>query len=335
LNILPGKKITAVIFGLLSVAALGFLMSQPQRKEYKFDNALIGGNTQAQKAALYTLTTIDKDGDGLKDWEEKLWGTDPNNPDTDGDGTSDGDEVNAGRNPTIAGPHDKLENGISSALGQSNISISTNSKLTSTDKFAQDIFTNYISTRKSGMPFSEESKNALVYEALQEVPNLGTPIQKYTTSDLMISENTDKEAAKNYGNKLGEIILKHSFETENEIVIFNRALANEDEKEIKKLDPIIEGYKNILKESLVLAVPNDAAEEHLLFVQSITSITASIENMRSIYSDPIKAIAGIGEYEQSVLLLERAFNDMHFYFLRKGIEFGEYEAGLALTSVQF
>ena len=33
----------------------------------------------------------DSDGDGLPDWEEALFGTNPHNPDTDGDGTSDGD----------------------------------------------------------------------------------------------------------------------------------------------------------------------------------------------------------------------------------------------------
>jgi hypothetical protein len=35
---------------------------------------------------------VDTDLDGLKDWEEALWGTDPKNPDTDGDGTADGRE---------------------------------------------------------------------------------------------------------------------------------------------------------------------------------------------------------------------------------------------------
>ncbi len=62
-----------------------------------------------------TAEEIDKDSDndGLKDWEESLWGTNPNNPDTDGDGTPDGQEVKQGRNPLLAsknGKNDKLEN---------------------------------------------------------------------------------------------------------------------------------------------------------------------------------------------------------------------------------
>jgi len=51
----------------------------------------------------------DTDGDGLIDTDEKLYGTDPNNPDTDGDGFSDGDEVKNGFNPLGEG---KLNEGV-------------------------------------------------------------------------------------------------------------------------------------------------------------------------------------------------------------------------------
>jgi len=46
---------------------------------------------------------LDSDLDGLTDEQERILGTDPNNPDTDGDGVSDGDEVKAGRNPLGSG----------------------------------------------------------------------------------------------------------------------------------------------------------------------------------------------------------------------------------------
>jgi hypothetical protein len=40
---------------------------------------------------------IDIDGDGLTEYEETRYGTDPNNPDTDGDGLTDGIEVGQGK----------------------------------------------------------------------------------------------------------------------------------------------------------------------------------------------------------------------------------------------
>ncbi len=52
--------------------------------------------------------TNDRDYDGLEDWEEKIYGTDPDNPDTDGDGYLDGEEVASGYDPTKPAPNDKL-----------------------------------------------------------------------------------------------------------------------------------------------------------------------------------------------------------------------------------
>jgi hypothetical protein len=42
---------------------------------------------------------IDSDGDKLWDYEERIWGTDPNNPDTDGDGYKDKTEIINGFDP--------------------------------------------------------------------------------------------------------------------------------------------------------------------------------------------------------------------------------------------
>ncbi len=55
---------------------------------------------------------IDTDTDGLPDYMENIYGSDPNNPDTDGDGYKDGEEVEGGYDPLISGnarlDYDKL-----------------------------------------------------------------------------------------------------------------------------------------------------------------------------------------------------------------------------------
>ena len=54
--------------------------------------------------ALLAEVSRDTDSDGLKDWEEVLWKTAPQNADSDGDGMPDGAEVAAGRDPNKKGP---------------------------------------------------------------------------------------------------------------------------------------------------------------------------------------------------------------------------------------
>jgi hypothetical protein len=55
----------------------------------------------------------DTDGDSLNDWEEALFGTDSNNPDTDGDGVSDGAQQKAFGSPTYDGSADSDGDGDS------------------------------------------------------------------------------------------------------------------------------------------------------------------------------------------------------------------------------
>ena len=50
----------------------------------------------------------DLDGDGLTNYQEYLYGTDPRNPDTDGDGLTDGYEVAHGLNPLVPNPSVKI-----------------------------------------------------------------------------------------------------------------------------------------------------------------------------------------------------------------------------------
>lgn len=73
---------------LLVAPAVIFFVFKDQEKEI-ITKQTVPSETQQE----IDPTLIDTDQDGLKDWEEVLWGTDPQNPDTDGDGVNDGDFV--------------------------------------------------------------------------------------------------------------------------------------------------------------------------------------------------------------------------------------------------
>lgn len=57
--------------------------------------------------ALNASKSTDTDGDGLLDFEEGQYGTDPNKSDSDGDGYNDGSEVDNGYNPNGSGKLEK------------------------------------------------------------------------------------------------------------------------------------------------------------------------------------------------------------------------------------
>src|SRR3990167_7988543 len=98
---MPSKKI---IMPLILVTILGggwwFF---PNTQKHPIENKIAAADNDAWK-----ILSSDSDNDGLKDWEELLWKTDPRNPDTDGDGTTDNEEILAKRDPRKPGPDDLM-----------------------------------------------------------------------------------------------------------------------------------------------------------------------------------------------------------------------------------
>ena len=80
---------------IILVASFWILLKKPIQKDYVYEKKI---NNQEKRNELLNKDT---DNDGLKDWEEILWKTDPNNPDTDGDKTTDGEEIKLNRNLII------------------------------------------------------------------------------------------------------------------------------------------------------------------------------------------------------------------------------------------
>ena len=80
--------------------------------KYSSRESLLGINFGSKNSKISQENFKDSDNDGLRDWEEELFGTDINNPDTDGDGYLDGEEVDSGHNPLVKAPGDNCPPGL-------------------------------------------------------------------------------------------------------------------------------------------------------------------------------------------------------------------------------
>ena len=97
------KKSNLIILPVAIIFAVGLILFiGAYAKKDAFSQFTLWG----AKETTISSQTIDSDNDGLKDWEENLYKTDPWNPDTDGDGYLDGEEINSGHNPLVKGPND-------------------------------------------------------------------------------------------------------------------------------------------------------------------------------------------------------------------------------------
>jgi len=97
------KKYAVYIFYFSVIFLLIFFIYRNFSVTKEFEkNAEIAKNIKKQKV-LEKKEQKDTDGDGLKDWQEVLYRTDPELADSDGDGISDGDEVKNGTDPAKYG----------------------------------------------------------------------------------------------------------------------------------------------------------------------------------------------------------------------------------------
>ncbi len=247
---------------------------------------------------------LDTDGDGLEDWLEVLLGTDPANPDTDGDGTTDGQEIADARDPRVKGPEDKNPFVMTSLLASNESGITLeNENETLTDQVSKDFLGRYLLLKQSGGQITSDQAIQIAELSLSSGENtIEAPI--YGPNDIKISSNSDKSTVDNY-KKVYDTSINVNFlgKVGKELLILESALATENENELAKMDPIIQGYVNFLKDMTKVEVPKDAVSTHLELINHSSLMLKHLEAMRDVFNDPIKtylAMSTYGEVGQNI-----------------------------------
>jgi len=275
---LPNKKF---ILGLLAVLVIGggFLVLKNQKKEQKQSTSQ---ELSVSKPVIAEEIDKDSDNDGLKDWEESLWGTNPNNPDTDKDGTLDGQEIKDNRNPLLAsksGKNDKLENQKPKETG----SLLPAELPSLTDLLSQQFFGDYLFLReKDGGQISQKSQEELIASFIGATDNF-EQINKglYIKSDIKIDLQETSESIKEYGNNLALVIKKY-FDPipETEMTSLKKSLETENKNGLKDLERIAAAYRNTAGEMLSLKTPQSFSDSHLNLINYFNSIAKEIDAMQ-------------------------------------------------------
>ncbi|PCI30272.1 hypothetical protein COB55_00635 [Candidatus Wolfebacteria bacterium] len=273
-------------------------------------------NSYIYNEVLSAVVEADQDNDGLKDWEETLWGSDPNKPDTDFDGTNDGDEVAQGRNPVIAGPDDLIT--------AEDIKKGEYVGGSTTDSFSEQFITEYFLIReRSGGALSESESREFIDRLITSTID-DSPKKAFDSNDFSVIEDNTEESIRKYGSAIRDAIAEYSPKnSENEYIIFIRAVETDDEDEIGKIDPIIDGYSNFQKALTVMDVPSTALALHVELTNTIANLRSSITGMRNIFTDPVGAVQGVQSYEITVDSFADVFSKLDNYFVKNNVFFGE------------
>lgn len=252
---------------------------------------------------VYDNTTVgelvyrDTDGDGIPDWEENLWGTDPTKKETT-PGIPDSTAVN------------KLK--ISQELSlEGDDALVGDENLTETDKFSRELFSTIASLSQTGT-IDEEAAEKITASLAEKIKN---PVQKktYVLSDIKIIQDNSITAVKKYNDTLDNIIEKKYPIKGNVLEILTRFIVDEnnvDASVLAELNPIIEQRNKITEAIVQTEVPETLSILHLGFINALQKYSETLQALTLFESDPIVTLGAISQFEETVSLMESAVNKL-------------------------
>ncbi len=303
---MPSKK---VIFLLVAII-LAFIIILGARYYTKNQTLSYTNNAPVSNALIANPSdlvpqvdaTIDSDNDGLPDWEESLYGTDPKKADTDGDGTSDGEEVKLGRNPLVKGPNDKIA-GDDVEKSSTITATDGSDKLTATDAFAQGFFVKYSQLQQQGTTVTSDNAGQIASDYLQSTQLPAVKTTLYTKNNLSLV-STDQASLKAYKQNLVVLMNKYWPNAQNnEVNILQQAFSSEsqtvDGPTLAKLQPVIDAYIKVRDGMLAMSVPTLAESLHLGVVNSLSTYITTLQMILPAVDDPVTALSGLNVYQSN------------------------------------
>lgn len=273
-----------------------------KKEVFKQEGELAGIEIQ-NVALLKDIVEKDSDGDGIKDWEEELWGTDPNNPDTDGDGIPDNIEIEQKRSAL--------------AVSASQNGIIEEGSLNETDIFAREFFTTVVALGQSGN-FNQGTIDTIANSFSQSITTEDIP-DSYSMSDLKITSPAP-EGIEGYYNNFKALVENPSYkDIGSELEILAEALQNDDKAVLQELGGIANAYKSLAQEVKNVIVPSDIASTHLAFINNYMKTGEAIQKMEVVFDNPLVGVTGIAQHktysDEFVVIVET----LETYFEENGI----------------
>lgn len=292
---LPSKQFIKTIFITLFSGAVLFVVGNMisnksffKKEESKPENILSSEQND--------FFDEDTDGDGLFDWEEALWGTNPGLKDTDGDGVDD--------KKFVENKRDEIDYDETYVPDDSN----------ETEVFAKQFFTTASVLSQSGS-FDQDTIEEFSKNIGQSINNFNMQ-DKYKLSDIKMSA----VAPNTYYDNLKSVFASFSSREISELSILSKVMANpEDQNTVNELSSVLNIYKDIENNLLKTESPYSISGTHLSLLNSINKMSEILNESRNISEDPLKVTVYLSKYNEVSEKISNDFELLTSYFKQNGI----------------
>jgi len=257
----------------------------------------------------------DCDSDGLENWQEAVYHTDPNNPDTDGDGYLDGEEVASGYDPTIPAPNDALPGTDPSAPRPLPKNLTTQLADILTQKVSAGEFDpsslNTIDPNDPTVPYnSQVLDDALAQIATRVQTDYALPAVK--DSDILIAPSvTTYQDVVSYVNDMS-VAVRASDEVNalnlSETDIIKDAVTNQNTQNIAL---VLSSYQAALARAEKIVVPKDFIDIHKKQLALLMLQEKIFDALKNMQSDPLNADAALETYPSVTDMYKQLSDDLN------------------------
>ena len=258
-------------------------------------------NAEDSSKLLREYAVQDMDADGLLDWQEALYSTDPRNPESFMAGKLDGDAVAEGLiQPKVVVADAPDETDLDSIPGAD---VTPNSV---TERFGQTLLKQYLLSRGQTPPTTDEIAT-FVEDGVDSLSEQAVATAYYDESDVRSSGAAGREAMVQYLIAAEDVFGDNTVPSDkNELFYFSAAMRG-DASALDKIQQISGAYNNIATALMRLPVPEEAETSHLAIANALMHMSDTTSDMGTVEEDPLRALLGIGLYEDYANETKAAF----------------------------
>ena len=252
-------------------------------------------NAKPPLSAEGTLTDAvgrDSNGNGIPDWQETLYGLDPN-----GDGPS---------NKAI----------IEKKQAAANITPGTSdgTDLSATDAFSQQLLATIVTLQQSGT-LTPDAVAKVAASVGDTVDAKHTNATTYSMSDLTLSKKTPSAAKKAYYKALKAVVDQYqSVNLGSEMSIIANGFNSTDPNSLSSLTTIAAAYTAMSKQIIALPTPPQVAQNALDLANSTAQMGAALVLVQNIYTDVLTGMVGVDDYTKASATSDAASATLATYF---------------------
>lgn len=250
-------------------------------------------SAQSTDELLKAYAAKDSDNDGLPDWQETLYGTDPNNPHSVQATLTDAEAVSKGlvtpkTTAVVAVPQSDTTGATAADVPGPNPAPGS-----LTDQFGQEFFQDYISA-SGGQQLTAEQQQALINQLMTSYSQKASALllSKYTMASIHVSSTA---TVSSYVGSLENILRTDDTPpgTGMLIPLMQAYLQNNDTSVKKQIADTSASYAAITKDLLQVPVPASLASLDLTLIQSFDTLARATKAITNYQNDPLAVMGSL------------------------------------------